>query len=133
MTEESFWGDFSNLAPQETPYILLQRQADFLRSATSGILEGRARRRYSSVGRPIEASLHVIAPALQNYSVEILRVSYDASRIYPITMRDFYTERYYTAVNEYDFEEKLKVVLTSDQVKSVIGNLIAESQLSREG
>lgn len=133
MTEESFWGDLSNLAPQETPFILLQRQADFLRSATLGVLEGRATRRYSSVGRPVEASLHVIAPALQNYSVEILQVRYDASRIYPISMRDFYSERFYAATSESDFEEKLRTVLTSEQVKSVIGNLIAESQLSREG
>jgi len=130
VSEDSYWGDLSEIVPEESPFLLLQRQADLLKNATSGLLEGKARRRFSSIGRPIEASMEVVASALQNYSFEILRLSYDASRIYPVVIRDFYSGTVTRVSSEDEFKEELQAILSSKEVRTVLANLISESQLS---
>ena len=74
--------------------------------------------------------MEVVASALQNYSFEILRLSYDASMIYPVTIRDFYSGTVTRVSSEDEFKEELQAILSSNAVRTVLANLISESQLS---
>lgn len=128
MLDNSLWGDLSELSPERTPSLILQEQANFLRGATRDLLIGNVRRHISGTGSTISASLRIVAPALQNYSLEILELSYDASMLYPVRIRNLFSDNPGMASSEDELKEELGKILTSDQVRTVIANLIAESQ-----
>ncbi len=131
MSENSLWGDLSDLTPGRTPFIVMQEQASFLKAATDGLLIGRASRELEIVGDKVRVSMDVVAPALENYFIEILEISYDASRLYPVRVRSSISRISRLVSSESELKEVLSEILTSDEVRTVIGNLISESQFSR--
>lgn len=132
MSDNSLWGDLSELAPERTPFLVLQEQANLLQGATNEILVGRANRRLATIPKRVKASLQVIAPVLRNYYVEILEISYDAGTLYPVHVRDSVSDEAQDVVSEDDLKEALKAILTSEAVRSILANLISESQFTQK-
>ena len=130
VSDKSLWGDLSELALERTPFLILQEQADLLQGATNEILAGRVRREMT--GRTVEAPLYVVAPALQHYHVEILEISYDASIVYPVQVRASLSGETLDVSSEDHLKEVLGEILTSDQVRTILANLISESQYSQK-
>jgi len=131
VSDKSLWGDLSELAPERTPFLLLQEQANYLQGATNEILEGRAQRQMSTVGKKVNATLDVVAPALQRYYIAILGLTYDASMLYPVDVEDFLSGVVRAASSEDELKKLLREILTSDDVRTILANLIAESQFSQ--
>lgn len=137
MSDNSLWGDLSDLALERTPFLVLQEQASFLQKATNEILAGRAHRAMTGVdrtgggARTVNASLQVVAPALHNYFVEILEMSYDASLLYPVRVKDALSGQTRQVFSEIELKELLSEILTSDRVRTILANLITESQFSQ--
>lgn len=137
MSDKSLWGDLSELAPERTPFLVLQEQANYLQGATNEVLIGRARREMRGVARTggareVSASLQVVAPALQHYHLDILELSYDASSLYPVQVKDFLSDIATAVLSEEDLKELLREILTSDHVRTILANLISESQFSQK-
>ena len=132
MSDNSLWGDLSDLAPERTPFLVLQEQANLLQKATNEILVGRARREMRGGARTVNASLQVVAPALQHYYVEILQMSYDASVLYPVRVQDAFSGEPREVFSEDELKELLSEILTSDRVRTILANLITESQFSQK-
>lgn len=138
MSDNSLWGDLSDLALERTPFLVLQEQASFLQKATNEILAGRARREMTGVdrtgggARTVIASLQVVAPALQHYYVEILEMYYDASLLYPVRVKDAFSGKTRQVFSENELKELLKEILTSDRVRTILANLISESLFSQK-
>ena len=131
MSDNSLWGDLSDLAPERTPFLILQEQAGLLQGATNEILVGSVRREMTGVvSRRVNASLQVVAPALQQYRIEILDLSYEASKLYPVRIRDYLSDEKKVVFSEDELKEALREILTSDQVRTILANLISESQYS---
>ena len=131
MSDNSLWGDLSDLAPERTPFLVLQEQANYLQKATNEILVGRTRRAMTGVDRTVNASLQVVAPALQHYYVEILEMYYDASLLYPVRVKDAFSGKTRGVFSEDELKELLSEILTSDRVRTILANLISESQFSQ--
>ena len=83
-------------------------------------------------GRTIFAYMEIVAPALRSYSIEILRLNYTASELYPVSVGSRVSDREGEASTEDELREELREILTSNEVRSIISSLIAESQLSRQ-
>ncbi|MCY3710920.1 MAG: hypothetical protein OXG26_18665 [Caldilineaceae bacterium] len=137
MSDNSLWGDLSDLAPERTPFLVLQEQANYLQGATNEILAGRVRREMTGIAREggarrVHASLQVVAPALQHYYVELLQLSYDASVLYPVHVRDSFSGEALDVFSEDELRELLRGILTSDAVRTILANLISESQFSQK-
>ena len=130
VSDNSLWGDLSSLAPERTPSLVLGEQASLLQGATNEILLGRTHRNVLRAGSLVVVALQVIAPALQQYSVEILQLSYKASMPYPVSVRDVFSDSDGTAESEHELRDMLRQILTSDEVRTILASLIAESQLS---
>lgn len=131
MSDNSLWGDLSDLALERTPFLVLQEQASFLQKATNEILVGKTRRAMTGVDRTVNASLQVVAPALQHYYVEILEMYYDASLLYPVRVKDAFSGQTRQVFSEDELKELLRDILTSDRVRTILANLITESQFSQ--
>lgn len=132
MSEDSLWGDLSDLAPERTPYLVLQEQANLLQRATNEILVGRVRREMKGIAKRVTAALQIVAPALQRYYVELLEISYDASILYPVQVRDYYSDNVHHVTSEQELREVLKAILTSEAVRTILANMISESQFSQK-
>lgn len=132
MSENSLWGDLSNIVPERTPSHVLEEQATFLQGETNKILRGRTVRTVEQSGTGIIASLEVVAPSLNNYSIEVVTLSYTITSVYPVRVRDRISEKLSRASTEDELRGALKKVLTSEAVRSLLASLIAESQYSRK-
>ena len=130
VSDKSLWGDLSELALERTPFLILQEQADLLQGATNEILAGKAHRQMT--GRTVKAILYIVAPALQHYHVDILALSYDASIVYPVQVRASLSGETLDVSSENELKELLRDILTSDQVRNILANLISESQYSQK-
>ncbi len=138
MSDNSLWGDLSKLAPERTPFLVLQEQANYLQGATNEILLGRAHREMTGVARigggarRVNASLQVVAPALQHYYVELIQLSYDASLLYPVELKNILSDEAIAVCSEDRLKEALKEILASHTVRTILANLISESQFSQK-
>lgn len=130
MSDNSLWGDLSRLVPARTPSLVLQEQANLLQNATNEILVGRAKRLITGDGSYVHAFLEIVAPALRDYSIEILRLTYDASTLYPVSVISRLLDKSEAAVSEEELRDLLREFLTSHEIRTIISSLIAESQLS---
>ena len=131
MSDNSLWGDLSDLAPERTPFLVLQEQANLLQGATNEILVGRTRREMKGIAKTVNASLQIVAPALQQYHFEILEMSYDVSTLYPVRVKDAFSGEPRSAFSEDELKEQLSEILTSAEVRTILANLISESLFSQ--
>ena len=132
MQPTNLWGEMDLYRKLPDPVLWMQKQAEAVEELTGGELVGRVRRRVSSYDSGMfRVDLAILAPYLENYTVEIVNLAYDPT-IYPITLTNAMTMEEYACESEGEFVEKLGEVLSSEKVRDYISALIAHSRRGRE-
>lgn len=131
MTVQNLWGDLVGLDTARTPAVILQEQAGLLGKLTDEVLVGEVRR-INETRNPESfiATLYIVAPALQQYSVSVVRVDYSLVSAFPVNVDSILDGREWKADSEKQLADILSEILSSDVVRKVISSLIAESQMS---
>jgi len=124
MSEESLWGELPIEEQVETPAWILKQQAMALQKVTHGILD--ARIVTTNMGEELEHAFRIVAPALGNYSTEILTVRHPAE-LFPVEVRANWGA-WREAKDADDLKLKLKEVLQSDRTRRVVRGLVAQSR-----
>ena len=143
MTTESFWPEVDATLIQ-LPEIILVTQAFKLRDNTKGLLEGDVS--ITETSRNKMVVFNIIAPALDGYKFELLRVNYETKRPYPAHVNCSFTGEVYAGIKlqgliphtdedverisvsadtQEEFESLLRLVFGSKEVKGVLQSLLA--------
>lgn len=124
MSLESMWS-----IPQHTvirtPYAIMMEQAQALTAATEGVFAGKVSR--ATAGVDIQATLHIVAPALNGYTFGVLFVSHQAISVFPAYARSLVSDYNAKCDNVGQFEVFMRAVLSSPAVQNAIGSLLAQS------
>jgi hypothetical protein len=128
MTSNDLWG---NLPDEETfavPVRLLADQADLLGQKTGNLLEARVNPISLATTKNLAYELEILAPALDNYSITILRVRHPIES-YPVQVESMVDEHTkLEAADEAQFSAILSQILGSNEVRRIIASLIAQSK-----
>ena len=124
METRNLWGESFKPEPIRTPSIILREQASLVGKLTEYMLDANVDR--DRTNDYIRLDLSINAPALENYTYNVLSVTYDIHKIYPLTIRNQQTYKSQECSNEEEFVEALHSILSSDQVKKVIVNLLSQ-------
>jgi hypothetical protein len=128
---EDLWP--ADLAKQnvQTPVSILRAQAAHLGQKTSNLVEGRVDT-LSREGRIYHRFL-LVAPALDNYSYELFRISHEAT-MYPIVVEEEPRASDNLRINtrkmlssEDEFVDWLRSALSSEQTRRVVESLFSQS------
>jgi hypothetical protein len=103
-----------------TPASILKAQASRIGEKTKNIIEGRVDT--TSSGEGMVHSFRLVAPALDNYSYELFRITHSI-RLYPVTV--MYSGR--SLRSEQELVAWLRELLSSPETKRIVGSLIAQS------
>ncbi|MCS3183449.1 hypothetical protein [Bacteroides thetaiotaomicron] len=76
---------------------------------------------------PLRHTFYIIAPKLNNYRFELLRVTHYRLHTYPLELFDSINEEKYELNNQDDFIKKLEYIFKSETVIDIIKSLIAQS------
>ena len=132
MQPKNLWGEMDLHRKLPDPVLWIQKQAELVEELTGGELVGRVRRRVSShTGGMFWVDLAILAPYLENYTAEIVNVTYDPT-IYPITLTNAMTMEQHACESEGEFIEKLGEILSSEKVRDYISALITHSRQGRK-
>jgi hypothetical protein len=148
MDESSYWSSEIK-ATVQSPYAILEPQAQALSRQTNGILVGELSVSHEAEGKRARIQLDLVVPALDSYRHRILVVTHDVNMVYParlhaecferstdlgallrpkpLFMLDRPEKQDNDAAGEEEFRRLLKRVLTSPEVTSVAVSLIARA------
>lgn len=126
MEEKNLWGNLENIEKVKTPVGILREQGALLTEATSGILEGKVNL-HISYGT-LSADLNIVAPALDNYSYEIVSLSYNPKQLYPVSVGSTFMVQYEECKTEESFYKVLEKILSSPKVQKIIQSLISQCE-----
>ena len=129
-TAENLWGEIPTQSDVRAPVVILREQASKLSELTNMLLLGNVEvaRQYDE----IVITLSIIAPSLQTYTYEVLRVVHGAL-MYPVKVFDVNNvlgRNAYQGIecdNEADFKVTVTEILRSDKVRQVIASLLAQT------
>jgi hypothetical protein len=119
-----------------TPVAILRQQADLLGQKTKKVVTARVSGGPDDIvsgpsplrTRPGFAyTLSLVAPALDNYAYDILRVRH-GMQIYPVQVSDLVRNKELEAATERKFLAALGEVLGSPEIKNVIQVLLSQSE-----
>ncbi len=118
---KSLWGDLSSLAvDRRTPKRVLNEQAQVLTKVTKGVLVGSVSE--SAVGPLFGYDLNVVVPALNNYTLTIVRVVHPLE-VYPVHVIAARARVDKTCKNEAELEAVIGNILSSNQVRADLSRL----------
>ena len=123
MCAKSLWGNLKEIEPIKTPKGILEEQGNILTLSTNGTLEGRI-----SVKTYMDlfiVKLHIVVPTMNNYTYEILEVTYPM-KLYPLRVNSNFSDRTVECKNEEEYLKTLEIILSSDGVKEIIQVLISQ-------
>jgi len=114
-----------------TPVAILREQADLLGQKTKNVVTARVTGGQASLygvmtSKGFVYTLSLVAPALDNYAYDILRVRH-GMQIYPVQVSDLVRNKELQAATEEEFLAALGEVLGSPEVKNVIQVLLSQS------
>ena len=116
-----------------TPVAILREQADLLGQKTKNVVTARVAGGRIMPGPSLihippgfAYTLSLVAPALDNYAYDILRVRH-GMQIYPVEVSDLVRNTHLQAATEEEFLVALGELLGSPEVKKVIQVLLAQS------
>jgi hypothetical protein len=124
MCANSLWGNLEGIEKIKTPKSILEEQGSFLTSSMDGILEGIVLTEQWGA-QNFSITLKIVAPALNNYSYQILRV-YHPLKLYPLTISSDFLSSNVECKNENEYLETLEKILSSEGVKNVIQILMSQ-------
>ena len=122
---KNLWGDLPVEETIRTPYVMLKEQANLLTEATNGLLIGEVCK-YTTPNNLIACYLEIKAPSIDNYTITILELSYDAT-IFPVSIIGIYSYKSGIECNtEEELETMLGKILSSQEVRRIIASLLSE-------
>ena len=127
---QSLWPDDVEQAEVLTPLAILQFQAAELEKKTNGRLRADIETRQAE--KSIAYNFDIIAPLLHGYRNRLFRVAHSRDLVYPAYVYskefdEFDEDPYRIASTQDEFADAVEVVLHSDNTKSVIQSLLAQS------
>jgi len=143
MCAESLWGNIPELNEIETPMKILREQAEILSERTGGKLEAKVIPRWKGTSRDgvgeekhnddlkeLNIDLAITSPNLEKHFVNVLRISHQM-QVYPTTMVNFliYPFEYLTANSADEFKAHLGKVLSSEELKEEIKEMLIKTKL----
>jgi hypothetical protein len=116
--QTDFWGEIVPTVVR-TPIAILREQAALLGTKTKNLVEATV---YTeSYGAEFRHLFNLVVPGLNDYTFNLFTIQHGIN-LYPVTVvgRElrFETER--------DFTEWLRIFLSSDGTKKIVGNLLAQ-------
>ncbi len=109
-----------------TPTQVLQEQVGLLQDATDGVLRGRVSTKAVGDGRT-RVALSVYVPTLNNYAVELLRISHPLVQ-YPANLFSDWIRRRVQCANHEDLEAAVAECLEDPEVQKIVVGLFAQTQ-----
>jgi hypothetical protein len=125
MSANSMWGDLDEFANIKTPKMVLEEQARLLTEATGSVLQGEVD--VDPLGTSFVITLNVLAPALGRHRYALLRVQHDLN-LYPLEVKDNIQNASHTCESEEGFLSVLEKILSSAEVRKILGTLISQSR-----
>ena len=125
----NFFDDVIEETSVKPPIAVLKELAQELAQKTQGLLVGKVEQ--SNLSNEFSLEFYITAPSLNNYSYEVFSVNHDLD-FYPLELTITATrlpDRSYAVEkveNQEKFEEKLKIIFSSPEVKKVINGLLAQ-------
>ncbi|MEI6333669.1 MAG: hypothetical protein WCS87_03865 [Methylococcaceae bacterium] len=125
----NFFDDVIEETSVKPPIAVLKELAQELAKKTQGLLVGKVEQ--SNLSNEFSLEFYITAPSLNNYSYEVFSVNHDLD-FYPLELTITATrlpDRSYAVEkveNQEKFEEKLKIIFSSPEVKKVINGLLAQ-------
>lgn len=127
--EENLWGKLPVDDKIATPVSILRQQGAVLSELTGGLLTARVTSTPVSMSGEslIMHAFAIVAPALSNYSVEVLRV-FHAPILYPAKVRPMLVEvpRLDEVADESGLKAKLTEILQDEKVHAIVRSLLAQ-------
>lgn len=118
------WPSFDEVPKIISPRSILSEQANILSSKTKNLLSATAKSITTNDGRIVYRFV-IRAPLLRDYSYTLLSLYHDAF-YYPCDIK--FEGTGYTARNEEELREILKIIFNNDKTKQVIVSLLGQSK-----
>lgn len=142
---KNLWVKVEDAPEERTPEVILREQAEFLTKRHDPFLEARvnafnafkrARRiDVSPYGNLFGCNLEIVAPRINYYTYEVLKVAFDPVLIYPVAVFSNILgdgeNRLCACDVEDEFMSVIGKILSSDKIAKVIEALLAQSKISR--
>ena len=125
MPTEDLWGDLPEADASVKPGTVLQEQAGLLASKTRNVIEGFIQTH--AVERGVILDFSIRCPALDNYTMHLIRLEHELLHIYPLSLTDMVHDMVYNVDSETALRAVLKQVFTSPEVRKVIAALLREA------
>jgi hypothetical protein len=122
---ESLWPDDFGTTQTTPPVVILKEQAALLGPLTKNIVEGRVRSMQD--GGRFMHDLFLFAPALSNYSYELVRMWHDLD-FYPADLIYLPTSSRAKANTEAELKDHLRTFFAEPKTRSIISALISQSK-----
>ncbi|HVY70062.1 MAG TPA: hypothetical protein VHH73_09040 [Verrucomicrobiae bacterium] len=127
MSIRNLWGDLPSVENLKAPAQILKEQAAILAEQTKGVLIGKVEQISDA---DLAFDLDIRAPALNNHSVNVLRVTHPVT-LYPV--RIYFrlaqtTKDLWECPAEADFLKALESVLSGPETKRVLASLMVLSR-----
>ena len=135
--KDDLWGVLPAPSISPLPANVLKEQGALLAEKTNGILTGQTKVRFDIDKDEVERTnlqFYIVCPTLNNYRYEVLSVEHPRfGNAFParIDYQQFANDdvtTYVTANDLEEFKNRVKDILQSDRVKSVISALLREAQ-----
>ena len=142
MANENLWSALKVPESSITPKSILEDSAKGLAEQTKEILRGEVKTKKTNVVSAdilqkvapmtnfhdlLIGSFWIIAPKMNNYNVEIMRITYSILEFYPLILEDIINDQVYDVKSEEEFREHLKTIIQSEAVLRITQNLIIQS------
>lgn len=111
-----------------TPVSILKEQAALLGEKTHNIVEAEIKTSLVDFARLLQHSFYLVAPALDQYRYLLFRATHHGTQFYPVEIASESTKEPITVNSEDELKEALKNLFASEQTKSKIQSLIAQSR-----
>ncbi|HEX8735770.1 MAG TPA: hypothetical protein VF721_10630 [Pyrinomonadaceae bacterium] len=131
MSNVDLWGDIPIENGIKLPVTILKEQATILGEKTDKILEAKVNSVNVADKDIVGYELKIIAPALSNFSYGVLSVFHSLVLVYPLNMSHQNSTGKWTTSkckDEAEFTAKLREILSSEVIHTVIVSLISQSK-----
>lgn len=142
MANENLWSALKVPESSVTPKSILEESAKGLAKQTQDILKGEVKTKKPNViftetlqrvapmtntNDLVVGSFWIIAPKMNNYNVEIIRITYSILEFYPLILEDIINDSTYDVKSEEEYRDYLKRIIQSEAVLRITQNLIIQS------
>lgn len=129
MATANLWRIPEEAESARTPTVILKELANHLAGLTDRVLIARVSRSALTRTSTISISLYVVAPSLDDYSVEILNLRHPLLKSYPSSVRSSINDLNQDVNSEEELLEAVEKILSSQEMSNILRSLLNESQL----